>query len=97
VNVVYHRDPTWRQRRPYCAELEADGARRVQAVMNEEVDLLECADQFWQPPPARPLHIRPAGPQVLRDGYTDLVVQRRIYGREIDAPQMTVPVVAEAL
>src|SRR5258708_14751222 len=69
VNVVYHRDPAWGQRRPYCVELEARVARSVQAVMNEEVDLLEPADQLWQPLPARPLHIRPAGTQVLRDGY----------------------------
>jgi len=65
--------------------------------MNEEVDLLEPADQLWQPPPARPLHIRPAGTQVRRDGYADLMMQRRIYGWEIDAPQMTIPVAMEAL
>lgn len=44
VNVIYHRDPAWRQRRPYCIELEANVPRSVQAVMNEEVDLLEPAD-----------------------------------------------------
>jgi hypothetical protein len=65
--------------------------------MNEEVNLLEAADQLWQPPPARPLHICPAGTQVLRDGYADLMMQRRIYGWEIDAPQMTIPVAMEAL
>jgi hypothetical protein len=65
--------------------------------MNKEVDPLEPADKFWQPPPARPLHIRPAGPQVRRDGYADLVMQRRIHGREINAPQVTVAVAAEAL
>jgi hypothetical protein len=97
VNVVYHRNPAWRQGPPYCVELEARIARSVQAVMNEEVDLLESADQFWQPPPARPLHVRPAGTQGLRDGYADLVMQRRIYGREIDAPQMTVFIAVEAL
>jgi hypothetical protein len=65
--------------------------------MNEEVHLLEPADQFWQPLPARPLHIGPAGPQILGDCYADLVMQSRIYGREIDTPQMTVPVAMEGL
>lgn len=46
---------------------------------------------------ACPLHIRPAGPQVLRDGRADLVMQCRVYGREIDAPQMTVPIAMKAL
>ena len=97
VNVVYHRDPAGRQRRPYRAELETDVSRRVQAVMNEEVDLLERADQSRQPLPARPLHVRPAGPQILWNGNGDLVMQRRIYSREIDAPQVTVPVAVKAL
>jgi hypothetical protein len=65
--------------------------------MYEEIDLLKLADQSWQPPPARPLHVGPAGPQVSWDGCADLVMQRRIYGREIDARQMTVPVALDAL
>jgi hypothetical protein len=97
VDIVYHHNPTWRQHRPYRVELEARVARRVQAVMNEEADLLEPADQLWQPPPARSLYIRPAGPEVPGDSYADLVMQRRIHGREIDAPQMTVPVTMKAL
>src|SRR5512132_754955 len=97
VNVIYHGHTTWWHGRPGRLQLEVQVACRVQAVVDEEMELLELGQQVWEPLTTCSMDIRPTVPQVLWDGDTDLAMQGRIDRREIDAPQMTAPIALQSL
>jgi hypothetical protein len=89
VDVIDHGYAAGPQEGPGRLELEAHVPPGVQAVVHEHVDLPELAQQAAEPLAACPGNIGPPGPQVLRDGHSDLGMQGGVDCGQIDAPQLT--------
>ena len=75
VDIINHGHPAWPQGRPCRLEFEPLITPSVQAVVDEQVDTSNLAQQAWEPLPSRTLDIRPARPQILRDRHADLCMQ----------------------
>ena len=97
IDVVDNRGAAWPEGNPSPIEFEANIALAMHAVMKEEVNLTELAQQPRQVPSAGPSKV---GPPITKTAFhrrTDLSLKLAIGRWEIDAPEMARAVALDRL
>src|SRR5580692_7907598 len=98
MDVVHQHDPAYPHDRGRLLHLEQRVLARVQAVMDEHLQVADLGNQRGQALLARALQVRPARATRLGHGYPGLRVQPMVERkRKVDAPQVAQLVLPQCL
>src|ERR1700677_4949325 len=97
IHIINHKRTARPQNCPRPVQFEAHVAFAVHAIVNEKVELTDFCKQLGKVQPARSSDVGPAVPVAVADCDANLLLPGFFQRREVNAPEMAVPILLHRL